>query len=80
MSIDDNSEDQKAMEVPFPTDEELLAAGYVPINFSNMPNVSDLDTEAGHPFPQHHEIIKAGYVPISGCVTRGLEIRSGRDR
>lgn len=65
MSIDDNSEDQKAMEVPFPTDEELLAAGYVPIDFSNMPNVSDLATEAGHPFPQHHEIIKAGYVPIS---------------
>lgn len=57
--------DQLDAELPFPTDEELLAAGYVPINFSNMPNLAGLTTEAGHPFPHHHEIIRAGYVPVS---------------
>ena len=61
----DSPGDQTDAEPPFPTDEELLAAGYVPIDFSNMPEVADLITEAGHPFPHHHEIIKAGYVPIS---------------
>jgi uncharacterized protein YifN (PemK superfamily) len=65
MSHDENSEDQPDMEVSFPTDEELLAAGYVPIDFSNMPDVSDLVTAAGHPFPKHDEIVQAGYVPIS---------------
>ena len=79
MPNDDNSDDQPTMEVPFPTeaellaagyvpiptDEELLAQGYVPIDFTNMPDVAHLLTEAGHPFPLHHEIIKAGYVPIS---------------
>ena len=65
MSNKNNIKEKKDMELPFPTDEELLAAGYVPIDFSNMPDVSDLVTEAGHPFPHHHEIIKAGYVPIS---------------
>lgn len=79
MSNNDNSKDQKDMEVPFPTeaellaagyvqtptDEDLLAKGYVPIDFKHMPEVEDMVTEAGHPFPHHHEIIKAGYVPIS---------------
>lgn len=77
--MSNDAEDQKNTSVPFPSDAELLAAGYapiptdqdllargyVPINFANMPDVSDLDTEAGDPFPHHHEIIKAGYVPIS---------------
>lgn len=79
MPNDDNSEDQPNMEMPFPTEAELLAAGYapiltnedllargfVPINFRNMPAVENMTTELGHPFPQHHEIIKAGYIPIS---------------
>ncbi|WP_395612763.1 type II toxin-antitoxin system PemK/MazF family toxin [Allosphingosinicella sp.] len=49
----------------FPSDEELLAAGYVSIDFGNMPEVSHRVTSVGHPFPQHHEIVAAGYVPIS---------------
>ena len=75
----DNSEANENMEVPFPskselfaagyvrilTDEDLLARGFVPIDFKNMPAVEDMTTELGHPFPQHHEIIKAGYIPIS---------------
>ncbi|KQM54175.1 hypothetical protein ASE69_19035 [Sphingomonas sp. Leaf208] len=79
MSNDDNSEAQQNMEVPFPTEAELFAAGYAPIltdedllargfvliNFKNMPAVEDMTTELGHPFPQHNEIIKAGYIPIS---------------
>lgn len=79
MPNDDDSEDQPNMEMPFPTEAELLAAGYapiltnedllargfVPINFRNMPAVENMTTELGHPFPQHHEIIKAGYIPIS---------------
>ncbi|MEG8023166.1 type II toxin-antitoxin system PemK/MazF family toxin [Sphingomonas aerolata] len=79
MSNDDNSEAQQDMEVPFPTeaelfaagyapiltDEDLLARGFVPINFKNMPAVEDMTTELGHPFPRHNEIIKAGYIPIS---------------
>ncbi|WP_380871575.1 hypothetical protein ACFB49_25490 [Sphingomonas sp. DBB INV C78] len=76
---DENSEDQKYVKLPFPSEAELLAAGYapiptdqdllakgfVPVNFKNMPAVESMVTEAGHPFPQHHEIIKAGYIPIS---------------
>lgn len=79
MSLDNNSEDQAEVEVPFPseaqllaagyapilTDEVLLARGFVPINFKNMPLVEDMTTELGHPFPLHHEIVKAGYIPIS---------------
>lgn len=75
----DNSDAKKDMEVPFPTeaelfaagyapiltDEDLLARGFVPIDFKNMPAVENMMTELGHPFPQHHEIIKAGYIPIS---------------
>lgn len=51
--------------MPFPTEAELLAAGYVPIDFTNMPGVSTLVTALGHPFPTHAEIVQAGYVPIS---------------
>jgi uncharacterized protein YifN (PemK superfamily) len=79
MPNNDNSEVQKDMEVPIPTeaelyaagyvpiptDEDLLARGFVPIDFKNMPAVEDLTTELGHPFPLHHEIIRAGYIPIS---------------
>src|SRR3546814_17953295 len=65
MSNDDATNNGSDAQAPFPTDEELLAAGYVPIDFSNMPDVSNLVTDQGHPFPRHEEIIKAGYVPIS---------------
>lgn len=65
MSNDDATTNGSDAQAPFPTDEELLAAGYVPIDFSNMPDVSNLVTDQGHPFPRHDEIIKAGYVPIS---------------
>ena len=61
MPNDDNSDDQPTMEVPFPTeaellaagyvpiptDEELLAQGYVPIDFTNMPDVAHLLREPG---------------------------------
>jgi uncharacterized protein YifN (PemK superfamily) len=65
MPDDEDTNEGADGQARFPTDEELLTAGYVPIDFSNMPNVSNLVTELGHPFPHHHEIIKAGYVPIS---------------
>lgn len=65
MSDDEDYQGKAGVEAPFPTADELLAAGYVPIDFSNMPDLSKLITVAGHPFPEHHEIIRAGYVPIS---------------
>lgn len=65
MADDENTNDGSNAGVPFPSDEELLAAGYVPIDFSYMPDISKLVTDRGHPFPHHHEIVKAGYVPIS---------------
>lgn len=65
MPNDDGAEDQQDAETPFPSDEELLGAGYVPIDYSNMPDVETLFTDDGHPFPHHYEIIRAGYVPIS---------------
>lgn len=49
----------------FPSEVELLAAGYVRASFNETPDVSNLKTAAGHPFPTHEEIVKAGYVPLS---------------
>lgn len=49
----------------FPSDVELLAAGYVRASFREKPDVSGLVTAAGHPFPTHEEIVQAGYVPLS---------------
>lgn len=53
------------MTPPFQTEAEILAAGYVSIAFGNMPDVSTMQTVAGHPFPTHAEIVKAGYLPSS---------------
>lgn len=49
----------------FPSDVELLDAGYVRASFSEKPDVSGLITASGHPFPTHEEIVQAGYVPLS---------------
>lgn len=49
----------------FPSEVELLAAGYIRANFSERPDISGLLTAAGHPFPAHEEIVQAGYVPLS---------------
>lgn len=49
----------------FPSEAELLAAGYIRASFSERPDVSGLVTAAGHPFPTHEEIVQAGYVPLS---------------
>src|SRR3546814_17859632 len=81
----DNSEANENMEVPFPseaelfaagyvrilTDEDLLARGFVPIDFKNMPAAEDMTTAVGHPFPQHHEITQAGYIPYRDGVVTG---------
>lgn len=65
MATEHEQGEAASMKSPFPTEAELLAAGYVSINFSNMPDVSTLRTNAGHPFPTHDEIVKAGYLPSS---------------
>lgn len=65
MSTEQEQDEAASMKSPFPTEAELLAAGYVSINFGNMPDVSTLRTIAGHPFPTHAEIMKAGYLPSS---------------
>lgn len=54
----------------FPSEVELLEAGYVRASFHEQPDVSGLVTAAGHPFPTHEEIVRAGYVPLSRRVGR----------
>ena len=54
----------------FPSEVELLEAGYVRASFDEMPDVSGLLTAAGHPFPTHEEIVQAGYVPLSRRASR----------
>lgn len=49
----------------FPSEVDLLAAGYVRASFHETPDVSKLKTAVGHPFPTHEEIVRAGYVPLS---------------
>lgn len=66
-------EDKNTLPSPddkFPSESELLQAGYVRANFNEKPDVSGLLTAAGHPFPTHEEIIRAGYVPLSRRVGR----------
>lgn len=63
---EDKDQGAKAELFPaFPSEVDLLAAGYVRASFREKPNVSNLVTVAGHPFPTHEEIVQAGYVPLS---------------
>ncbi|NVK22678.1 MAG: type II toxin-antitoxin system PemK/MazF family toxin [Kangiellaceae bacterium] len=63
---EDEDKSVKAEPAPtFPSEVELLEAGYVRASFREKPDVSSLVTAAGHPFPTHEEIVQAGYVPLS---------------
>jgi len=65
MSESSEGTDVEAEKPPFPSDEELLKAGYVLARFSTKQNITNLKTNLGHPFPTHEEIVAAGYVPLS---------------
>jgi uncharacterized protein YifN (PemK superfamily) len=65
MSIENGKSELANTDPVFPTDVELLDAGYVRSKFSGVPDVSRMQTSAGHPFPTHEEIVSAGYVPLS---------------
>ncbi|WP_298922400.1 type II toxin-antitoxin system PemK/MazF family toxin [uncultured Roseobacter sp.] len=65
MSVEKDKNEDADTGPSFPTDAELLDAGYVRANFGDAPDVSAMKTAAGHPFPTHEEIVSAGYVPLS---------------
>ncbi|MDF1670869.1 MAG: type II toxin-antitoxin system PemK/MazF family toxin [Roseovarius sp.] len=65
MSVENEQDENAGKYLAFPTDAELLDAGYVRTSFSETPDVSDKKTSTGHPFPTHEEIVSAGYVPLS---------------
>jgi uncharacterized protein YifN (PemK superfamily) len=65
MSKDNDENPSQEITGGFPSEVEMLEAGYVRSAFSGSPDVSGRVTAAGSPFPTHEEIIQAGYVPLS---------------